>query len=107
MFIDHRAIRAALAAAAIAAGAPAAADTAQAPSLKFDGRLHLHHDSFDGVYSNDGARRSATYPRRARLGVSGRLPWQLKVAVDVDFGRGGVTTLRTAALAWSGLGGGE
>ncbi len=104
MCIDLHAMRAAaVAIAALASAAAAAAQTASTPSIRFDGRLHLHHDAFDGVYSNDGAHRSATYPRRARVGASGRLPWQLKYAVDVDLERGGVVVLRTAALAWSGL----
>lgn len=103
MYIDRGQIRLVLAAAALGVAASAAADTTHAPTLKFDGRLHLHHDAFDGVYSNDGERHGAAYPRRARVGVSGRLPWQLRYAVDVDFERGGVTMLRTAAFAWSGL----
>jgi len=102
-------IRAVLAAAVVAASEPAVAEAtrpdsgSRVPSLKFDGRLHLQHDSFHGIYTESGARRTATYPRRARLGVSGRLPGRLKYAVDVDVERGGETTLRTAVLAWGGL----
>ncbi len=78
-------------------------DGPSVPSLKLDGRLHLQHDAFDGIYSEDGTRRSATYSRRARLGASGRLPWRLRYAVDVDFEPGGRTFLKTAALGWGGL----
>lgn len=102
-------IRAALVAAAVMTGETAMAESTRldsdprVPSLKLDGRLHLQHDSFDGVYSDDGARRTATYSRRARLGMSGRLSEKLKYVVDVDFKPGGDATLRTAALAWGGL----
>lgn len=102
----HTALLAVTLAAGLPAGSAAAADgdsKPDVPSIKFSGRLMLQHDSFDGVYSEDGARLAATYPRRARLGASGRLPWQLKYAVDVDFERGGEVMLRKAELAWRGL----
>lgn len=91
-----------LAAWLLAASAAAADGEPRVPSIKFDGRLLLQHDVFDGVYSEAGERLAATYPRRARIGVSGRLPAQLKYSVDVDFDRGGEVMLKTAELAWHG-----
>ena len=99
----RRARMAATLAAWLLAGSAAAADgEPRVPSIKFDGRLLLQHDVFDGVFSEAGQRLAATYPRRARIGISGRLPGQLKYSVDVDFDRGGEVMLKTAELAWRG-----
>lgn len=93
----RRPIASALAACALAAGAASAADP-----VAFEGRLHLQHDSFDGVYADDGERHGAGYPRRARLGASLRLPQELKFAFDFDLDRGGRSSLHAASLEWRG-----
>lgn len=94
----HAVLAATLAAAAAQAQQVNSEDGA--PSLKIGGRLHLQHDTFDGVYSDDGARHGTGYLRRARLEASGRLASRLKYAIDVDFEPGGKRILKTAALAW-------
>ncbi len=100
-------LRTALAAAVLAFALPIAAladgSEPELPTIKFNARLIVQHDSFDGVYSEEGNRLAATYPRRARIGISGRLAEPLKYALDVDFDLDGVL-LKTAELSWTGLG---
>lgn len=94
-----------LAAALLAASGQAlAADAAEKARPDFDlqlgGRLHLQHDTFDGVYSEDGDRRRASYLRRARLEASGRLPRRLAWELDLDLVPGEGLRVKTAALQW-------
>ncbi len=53
---------------------------------RFGGRLHVDHSNFDGVYSRDGARHSATYLRRATASGSVRWhpQWRFSAAVEYD-----------------------
>lgn len=57
------------------AQAPSPAGTNAGAGLSWDwsARAQIDHGSFDGVYSRDGSRRSATYLRRGD--VSGQLRW--------------------------------
>jgi len=107
--LPSRGLRASLAVAIASAGVPvfAGADGKAAPTLELGGRLQLDHDRFDGVYSDSGRRRTATYLRRARIETSGRLSPDWKYVLDVDLEGGGKFALQNASLAYGGLPAGD
>ncbi|MBA3623126.1 MAG: porin [Methylibium sp.] len=68
------------------------------------GRIQLDHDTFEGVYSNEGESVSETYLRRARIEFSGRAGEHWKFGLDIAPLENGSGTLDTLIVAYRGLG---
>ncbi len=73
----------------------------QRSEWKFGGRVHLDHSGFDGVYSNDGARHSATYLRRATASGSVRWHAQWRFSAAVEYDTEDKLGLDVYALSWT------
>ena len=65
-------------------------DAASGTGFKFNGRLHLDVNTFDGAYNagNDGESASDVFARRARIGVAGNVDADWRYQFVMAFGGG-------------------
>jgi len=64
----------------------------------FSGKIRVRYDSFDSLYSNNGAQQDEGYLRRMDLGVNGTVLQTLAYELEIKLDREGKASLKTAEL---------
>lgn len=70
------------------------------PSAALAGRLQLRHDVFNGVYTHNSERETATYMPRGNVDLSGKLHKDLHFKISVEMDEKDDVVLETATLSY-------